>query len=81
MTHSENEWVRGDVHTNTIEGAFSLFKRSVVGAYHQISAKHLQAYLDEFEFRFDNRDNPYMFRDTLLRLIASDKVTYEELTA
>jgi transposase-like protein len=81
VTHSEEEWVRGDVHTNTIEGAFSLLKRSIVGSYHQISAKHLPAYLDEFEFRFDNRDNPYMFRDTLLRLIASDKVTYEELTA
>ncbi len=81
VTHSENEWVRGDVHTNTIEGAFSLLKRSIVGSYHQISAKHLPAYLDEFEFRFDNRDNPYMFRDTLLRLIASDKMTYEELTA
>ena len=40
-------------------------------AYHQVSAKHLPAYLDEFEFRFDNRNNPYLFRDTLLRLIAS----------
>lgn len=81
VTHPENEWVRGDVHTDTIEGTFSLLKRSIVGSYHQISAKHLPAYLDEFEFRFDNRDNPYMFRDTLLRLIASDKVTYEELTS
>ncbi len=81
VTHSEDEWVRGDVHTNSIEGAFSLLKRSIVGSYHQISAKHLPAYLDEFEFRFDNRDNPFMFRDTLLRLIASDKVTYDELTA
>ena len=42
----------GDVHTNTIEGAFSLFKRSIVGAFHKVSVKHLPAYLDEFEFCF-----------------------------
>ena len=37
--------------------------------------------LDEFEFRFDNRNNPYLFRDTLLRLITSDHVTYQRLIA
>lgn len=81
VNHSADEWVRGDVHTNSIEGAFSLFKRSIVGAFHQVSTKHLPAYLDEFEFRFDNRNNPFLFRDTLLRLISSDKITYEKLTA
>lgn len=81
VNHSADEYVRGDVHTNTVESAFSLFKRSVVGAYHQISAKHLPAYLDEFEFRFDNRKNPYLFRDTLLRLIEADSLRYEQLTA
>ena len=79
VTHSADEWVRGDVHTNTIEGAFSLFKRSIVGAYHQVSAKHLPAYLDEFEFRFDNRHNPYLFRDTLLRLLKSEGLPYHRL--
>ena len=81
VNHSTEEYVRGDVHTNSVEGAFSLFKRSIVGAYHQVSAKHLPAYLDEFEFRFDNRNNPYLFRDTLLRLITSDHVTYQRLIA
>ena len=81
VNHSADEWVRGDVHTNTIEGAFSLFKRSIVGAYHQVSAKHLPAYLDEFEFRFDNRNNPYLFRDTLLRLIGSGSLKYKDLVA
>jgi transposase-like protein len=81
VSHSKEEWVRGDVHTNSIEGAFGLFKRSIVGAFHQISAKHLPAYLDEFEFRFDNRKNPYLFRDTVLRLIASDKLEYKALIA
>ena len=80
VNHSADEWVRGDVHTNSIEGAFSLFKRSIVGAFHKISVKHLPAYLDEFEFRFDNRNNPYLFRDTLLRLIGSENLTYKELT-
>ena len=81
VNHSAGEYVRGDVHTNSVEGVFSLFKRSIVGAYHQISAKHLPAYLDEFEFRFDNRDNPYLFRDTLLRLIGSGKLTYQTLVS
>ncbi len=81
VNHSADEYVRGDVHTNSIEGAFSLFKRSIVGAYHQVSTKHLPAYLDEFEFRFDNRDNPYLFRDTLLRLIGSESLKYDDLVA
>ena len=81
VDHNAKEWVRGDVHTNSIENAWSLFKRSVVGAYHQVSAKHLDAYLDEFEFRFNNRKNPYFFRDTMLKLIASSNVEYKQLTA
>lgn len=79
VNHSAGEYVRGQVHTNSAESAFSLFKRAVIGAYHQISAKHLPAYLDEFEFRFDNRRNPYLFRDTLLKLLASDKLEYKQL--
>jgi hypothetical protein len=42
--------------------------------------EHLDRYLDEFEFRFNNRDNPYLFRDTLLRLLASANLEYKELT-
>src|SRR2546423_3337928 len=79
VNHSADEYVRGDVHTNTVEGVFSLFKRSIVGAYHQVSVKHLDRYLDEIEFRFNNRNNPYLFRDTLLRLIASSNLEYKEL--
>jgi transposase-like protein len=55
-------------------------RRSIVGSYHQISVKHLDRYLDEFEFRFNNRNNPYLFRDTLLRLLASSNLEYKELT-
>ena len=81
VNHSAEAWVRGDVHTNTVENVWSLFKRSVVGSYHKLSAKHLDAYLDELEWRFNNRDNPDLFRDTLLKLIQSENLSYERLTA
>ena len=81
VNHKSKEYVRGDVHTNSIENAWSLFKRSVVGSYHKVSEKHLDAYLDEFEWRFNNRKNPYLFRDTILKLIASSNLEYKNLTA
>ncbi len=65
--------------TQSIESAWSLLKRSIVGSYHQLSEKHLQAYMDEFAFRFNNRENPYLFRDTLRRLIDADALTYRSL--
>jgi transposase-like protein len=79
VNHSGGEYVRVEVHTNGIENVWSLFKRSIVGAYHQVSEKHLDRYLDELEFRFNNRNNPFLFRDTLLRLIASSNLEYKEL--
>ena len=81
VRHKADEYVRGQVHTNTVEGVWSLFKRSIVGSYHQLSAKHLQAYLDEMAFRFNNRENPYLFRDTLLKLIDSENLPYRQLVA
>jgi transposase-like protein/IS1 family transposase len=81
VNHSANEWVRGDVHTNSVENIWSLLKRSIVGSYHQVSKKHLDAYLDELEWRFNNRENPYLFRDTLLKLINSENLLYQELIA
>jgi hypothetical protein len=59
VDHNQKEWVRGIAHTNTLENVWSLFKRSIIGSYHQVSVKHLDRYLDEFEFRFNNRENPY----------------------
>lgn len=79
VNHSKEEWVRAQVHTNTVEGVWSLLKRSVVGTYHQMSVKHLPAYLDEIAFRFNNRDNPYLFRDTLLRMLAGETLPLREL--
>jgi transposase-like protein len=80
VDHSADEWVRGDVTTNGIESAWSLLKRSIIGSYHQLSEKHLAAYLDEFEFRFNNRENPFLFRDTLMALCQADALPYAELT-
>jgi transposase-like protein len=80
VNHSAEQWVSGDVHTNSVESVWSLFKRSVVGTYHKLSAKHLDAYLDELEHRFNNRDNRFLFRDTLLKLVKAEKLPYAELT-
>jgi transposase len=55
--------VRGDVHTNSVESAWSLFDRKIIGSYHHLSRKHFDAYLAEFELRFDKRESPYLFRD------------------
>jgi transposase-like protein len=81
VNHHAGEWVQADVHTNTIESVWSLFKRSVVGSYHHLSVKHLPAYLDEMAFRYNNRENAYLFRDTLLRLIDAETLRYAELIA
>ncbi len=81
VDHFKKEYVRGDVHTNSIENVWSLFKRSVIGSYHQVSVKHLDRYLDEFEFRFNNRENSFLFRDTLLKLLASTNLEYKNLIA
>jgi transposase-like protein len=79
VKHRDKEYVAGDVHTNSIENVWSLLKRSIVGSYHQVSAKHLDAYLDELEFRFNNRENPYMFRDAMRKLLVSENLPYQKL--
>ena len=75
------QYAHGDVHTNTVESAFSLLKRGIVGTWHKVDAKHLPAYLDEMCFRFNNRKNPYLFRDTLTKLVNTPNLEYKELTA
>jgi len=85
VNHSQDEYVRREkgmvVTTNTVESAFSLLKRGIVGTWHRISTKHLAAYLQEMTWRFNNRKNPFLFRDTMLKLIASDNLEYKQLTA
>lgn len=81
VNHAQDIYVDGDVTTNGIESAFSLLKRGIIGSWHKVSAKHLAAYLDEMTFRFNNRKNPYLFRDTLLKLIEAPVLEYKKLTA
>jgi transposase-like protein len=79
VRHSIEEWVVGDVHTNGIESVWSLLKRSIIGSYHKVSIKHLDAYLDELEHRFNNRKNEHIFRDTLTKLVNAAKLPYQAL--
>jgi transposase-like protein len=79
VNHSADEWVHGQIHTNTVESVWSLFDRSVIGAYHKLSVKHLPAYLDEAAFRWNNRENEFTFRDTILRLVEGDALPYRKL--
>lgn len=67
VNHSKKEWVRGDVHTNTIEGFWAAVKRGISGTYVWVSKKHLQKYLWEFEFRHNLRHAPWLMFESLLR--------------
>lgn len=55
VDHSKYEWVRGDIHTNTLEGFFSIFKRGMIGVYQHVDKKHFERYLAEFDFRQNTR--------------------------
>lgn len=55
VDHGAYEWTRGDIHTNTVEGYYSIFKRGMKGVYQHCSEKHLHRYLAEFDFRYSNR--------------------------
>ncbi|MDE2872108.1 MAG: IS1595 family transposase [Gemmatimonadota bacterium] len=81
VNHSADEWVVGDVHTNSVEGVWSLFKRSIVGSFHKMSVKHMDRYLEELEWRFNNRNNPYIFRDALRRIVDTRPLEYRRLIA
>lgn len=61
IKHTQGEYVVGAVHTNTIEGFWSILKRGVVGTYHKVSKKYLPLYVAEFEFRYNNRENVDIF--------------------
>ncbi len=85
VNHRAKEYVRYEdgfmVTTNTVESAFSLFKRGIIGSWHKVSPKHLAAYLNEMTFRFNRRKNPDLFIDTLRHMITADPLTFEALTA
>ncbi len=88
VSGTDRETLHGFIRENVAEDTeaiytdeWSLLKRSIIGSYHQVSAKHLDAYLDELEFRFNNRENPYMFRDAMLKLLLAGTLPYKKLIA
>lgn len=81
VNHSR-EWVSADGHhTNTIESAFSLLKRGLIGSFHRVSIEHLHRYLSEFEYRFNVRKANDRFSDTLRRMLGIPPMPYVELIA
>ena len=81
INHIIGEYVRGDVTTNTIESAFSLLKRGVVGQFHKLSGKHLHRYLTEFEYRFNHRNDADVFIETVRRLCGFKPLRFADLTS
>jgi transposase-like protein len=81
VNHSRKEYVRGKVHSNGIEGFWSLFKRGVIGSFHQVSVKHLHRYLNEFSFRFNNREAEDLFGLIIIQLAIGNALRYKALTA
>lgn len=79
INHSQTYGI-GDRHTNTIENAFSLLKRGILGSYHKVSLKHLNRYCSEFEYRFNRRDEQdAMFSETITRLSHGQKLPFKTL--
>jgi transposase-like protein len=82
VDHSKYEWARGDVHTNTLEGFFSIFKRGLVGTYQHMDKKHLDRYLAEFDFRMNSRAklgiNDSQRAEIALKGIEGKRLTYRQ---
>lgn len=69
VNHGVKQWVKDNAHTNSIEGFWSIFKRSIRGTHVWVSKKHLKKYINEFAFRYNQRENPsLMFDSTLAHL-------------
>ena len=85
VRHSTGEYVRGDVHSNTIESYFSIFKRGMRGTYQHCAEKHLHRYLAEFDFRHNKRKalglNDVSRADSILTSIVGKRLTYETTLA
>jgi len=83
VKHGKRHWVRGSIHTNSIESFWALFKRNYHGIYHTMSKKHLQRYIDEVSFRFNHRelDMQGVFEEVTKRMAKRGKMPYKALTA
>ncbi len=80
VNHAAKEYVRGEVHTNTLEGYWSMLKRGINGTYIHVSSKHLQKYLWEFEFRYTLRKTPHLMFDRLLHSFPVRLYSIQEIT-
>jgi len=76
VNHRKGEYVRGPVHTNTIEGFWSWLQRSILGTHVAVSKKHLPKYLGEFEYRFNLRSSPHLMFEFLMASFAKPKRLY-----
>jgi hypothetical protein len=80
VNHSKEEYVRGEAHTNTVEGFFSIFKRGMYGVYQHCSSHHLERYTTEFDFRYNHRQklgyDDTMRAEALLSAIGGKRLTY-----
>jgi transposase-like protein len=82
VDHTKSQYCKdGFIHTNTIEGAFSLLDRMITGIYHYVSPKHMQKYLNEFSFRFNSRDIKENKRFALMLSNTEHRLTYKQLIA
>lgn len=81
VEHSKGQFVKGIIHTNGIEGAFSMFDRMYIGIYHYISPKHLQKYCDELSFRYNTRHNTECSRFNFALQHAGKRLKYSTLIA
>ena len=81
IRHNIGKYVEGIVHTNSIESAFSLLKRGIIGSFHRISIKHLHRYLAEFQYRFNARNDADRFERMVRRLLQTDTMPYRQLIA
>lgn len=82
VNHSAKEYARGRVHTNTVEGYFSLLKRGLVGTFHHVGEQHLWRYVNEFDFRYNNRKVTDSERaDEALKQIGGKRLTYRPSNA
>jgi transposase-like protein len=79
IKHNEGEYVNGRIHTNTIEGFWSLLKRGIFGIYHFTSKKHLQKYVDEYVFRYNLRDKSINAKFNTMLVQSENRLTYKEL--
>jgi transposase-like protein len=82
VNHSIQWIVPGSrIHTNTVESSFSLLKRGLIGSFHRVSTKHLQRYLNEFEYRFNERNSTKQFENCVAEMCATKPLTFRNLVS